>query len=411
MLKAIEEISATKKRLKFEIPAEVVESEIQKTLRELQKRANIPGFRPGKAPLSIIEKRFGEDVKSDVLERLLSESYKKAIQETNLKPVLPPYSEDTIEIRKNEPLSFELIVEIRPEIENLNYDNIEIEEIPVDVTDEEVDKMINHLSEEKGAYEPTEDAVKEGDLVVFDYKTDTGQERKDYIYKIGAGPYPEEFSKAFIGKKKGESFFFDIEFPEDSIADYAGKKVHFEVYLKDIRRKNKIPLEELPAEVGFEDIESLRNYIKKSLENSKKQYAEEKKRQDIVNKLVESHDFEIPEGLLEAEIRRITQEMESLGVDITKYMDKILDRAKRNVKAFIILDLIGEKENVKVTEEDLNREVLELSKKYSITPKAVIQYYMSKDGSLEALQSSVFHKKVIDLVLQKAKISKKEESK
>ncbi|MEN2985289.1 MAG: trigger factor [Thermodesulfovibrionaceae bacterium] len=411
MLKAIEEISSTKKRLKFEIPAEVVEREIQKVLKEIQKKANIPGFRPGKVPLSIIEKKFVEDVKSEVLERLLSESYREAVKQANLKPVLPPQSEDMIEIKRNEPLSFDLIVEIRPEVENLNYENIEIEELSIDITDEEVDRLIDQLSEEKGSYEPTEEAVKEGDLVVFDYKTDMGENIKDYVYKIGAGPYPEDFSRAFMGRKKGESFSFDIEFPQDSIATYAGKKINFQISLKEVKRKSKIPLEELPAELGFEDFESLKKYIRESLENSKKQYAEERKRAELLNKLIETHNFELPEGLLEMEIRRITEEYESRGIDITKNMDKILDRAKRNIKAFILLELIGEKENITVTQEDLTKEVLELAKKYSMTPQAVIQYFMSKDGSLEGLRSNVFQKKVIDTILQKAKVLKKEEAK
>ncbi|MCS7203392.1 MAG: trigger factor [Thermodesulfovibrio sp.] len=411
MLKAIEEISSTKKRLKFEIPAEVVEREIQKVLKEIQKKANIPGFRPGKVPLSIIEKKFVEDVKSEVLERLLSESYREAVQQANLKPVLPPQSEDMIEIKRNEPLSFDLIVEIRPEVENLNYENIEIEELSIDITDEEVDRLIDQLSEEKGSYEPTEEAVKEGDLVVFDYKTDMGENIKDYVYKIGAGPYPEDFSRAFMGRKKGESFSFDIEFPQDSIATYAGKKINFQISLKEVKRKSKIPLEELPAELGFEDFESLKKYIRESLENSKKQYAEERKRAELLNKLIETHNFELPEGLLEMEIRRITEEYESRGIDITKNMDKILDRAKRNIKAFILLEIIGEKENITVTQEDLTKEVLELAKKYSMTPQAVIQYFMSKDGSLEGLRSNVFQKKVIDTILQKAKVLKKEEAK
>lgn len=149
MLKGIEEISATKKRLKIEIPADIVEGEIQKALKEIQKKAKIPGFRPGKAPISIIEKKFGKEAEADVLEKLVSESYQKAVKETKIKPLLPPMAEDAIDIKRNEPLSFELVVEVRPDIENLNYDNIEVEEISTEVKEEEIEEVLQRLSKER----------------------------------------------------------------------------------------------------------------------------------------------------------------------------------------------------------------------------------------------------------------------
>lgn len=410
MLKGIEEISATKKRLKIEIPANIVEEEIQKALKKIQKTAKIPGFRPGKAPLSIIEKKFGKEVQANVLEMLVSESYQRAVKETNIKPLLPPIAEDVIDIKRNEPLSFELIVEVRPDIENLNYENIEVEEISTEVSDEEVEEVLQRLSKERGSYEPTQEPAMFEDLVVIDYKTDIGKEAKDYVYKIGAGPFPEDFSKSLEGRKKGETFSVTIDFPEDSIADFAGKRVTFDITIKEVKRRHNIPYEELPKELGFENIESLKQHIRQSLENIKKEQALEKQKSDILKKLLETYDFELPEGVVEIEIKRITKEYESLGLDITQHMDKILERAKRNVKAYILIDLIGEKEGVSVSEEDLKQEVMNIAKRYSITPQEVIQYYMTRDGSLETLKNIIFEKKVFDILLQKSKKIKKEET-
>ncbi|WP_353683586.1 trigger factor [Thermodesulfovibrio sp. 3907-1M] len=411
MLKGIEDISATKKRLKFEIPADVVEEEIQKALKEIQREAKIPGFRPGKAPLSIIEKKFGQDATSEVLERLVSESYKKAIKEANLKPLLPPIAEDAIDIRRKEPLYFELIVEVRPEIENLNYENIEVEEIQAEVKDEEIEEVIERLCEERGSYEPTDEPAQAEDLVVIDYKTDIGKQAEDFVYKLGAGPFPEEFSKAIEGKKKGETFNVTIDFPEDSIADFAGKKVNFDITLKEIKRKQNIPYEEIHKEFGFDNPDEFKNHIRQRLENNKKEQVLEKQKYDILKKLLDTHEFELPEGLVEMEMKRITEEYESLGLDITQHMDKISERAKRNVKAYILLEAIGEKEGVTVSEEEIKQEIINISRRYSITPKGVIQYYMSRDGSLEALQNSIFERKVFDILLQKSnKIKKQEEA-
>lgn len=409
MLKGVEEISATKKRLKFEIPADVVEEEIQKALREIQKEAKIPGFRPGKAPLSIIEKKFGQNAISDVLEKLVSESYEKAIKETNLKPLLPPMAEDAIDIKRKEPLSFELVVEVRPEVENLNYENIEVEEISTEVKDEDIERVIKGLCEESGTYEPAEEPTQNNDLVIFDYKTDTGKEVKDFVYKIGAGPFPEDFSKALEGRKKGETFTFTVDFPEDSIAEFAGKKVNFEVTIKDIKRKQPVPYEEIHKEYGYETTEEFRNDIRQRLENAKKEQAIEKQKFDILKKLLDTHEFELPEGLVEMEIKRISEELESMGLNVVEHMDKITERAKRNVKAYILLEIIGEKEGVTVSEEEIKQEVINIARKYSITPQGVIQYYMSRDGSLSALRNSVFERKVFNILLNKAKIVKRTE--
>ena len=410
MLKAVEEISKTKRRLKFEIPSEVVEGEIQKTLREIQKKAKIPGFRPGKVPLSMIEKKFGKDAESEVLEKLVSQYYDKAIKEANLKPVLPPVAEDVIDIKRNTPLYFELIVETRPEVENLNYENIEIEEISTEVTDKDVDEVLQRLSKERGVYETIEEPLKEEDLVVFDYTSDIGKEVKDFVYKLGASPFPKDFSKAFEGRKKGESFSIAVNFPEDSIADFAGKKVNFQITIKEVKRRKSIPLEELPVELGFEDMEKLKNHVRENLEKTRKEQAEGKKKIEILNKLLETYDFELPDGLVEMEIKRIVEKYEKMGINAVEQMDKISETAKRNIKAYILLEIIGEKEGITVTEEDLKQEVINLARKYNTTPKEVVQYYMSKYGSLDAVRNSVFEKKVFDTLLQKAKLIKKEEA-
>lgn len=409
MLKGIDEISKTKKRLKIEIPADVVEGEIQKALKEIQKKAKIPGFRPGKAPLSIIEKKFGKDAESEVLEKLVSEYYNNAIKEANLKPVLPPVAEDPINIKRKEPLYFELIVETRPEIENLDYENIEIEDVSTEVTEQEIEDVLLRLSREKGVYEPTEEEAKNEDLVVIDYTTDIGKEAKDFVYIIGAGPFPEEFSKAIEGRKKGESFSVTIDFPQDSIAEYAGKTVNFQINIKEIKRRKDIPYDELPKEFGFENMEQLKQHVRENLENAKKEQAKEKKKIEILRKLLETYDFELPEGLLELEIRRIAEEYERMGINVVEQMDKISEIAKKNIKAYLLLEAIGEKEGVTVSEDELKQEVINIARRYSVTPQGVVQYYMSRDGSLDALRNSVFERKVFDILINKAKIVTKEE--
>lgn len=410
MLKSVEEISATKKKLKIEIPADVVENEIQRILREIQKRVSIPGFRPGKAPLSIIEKKFGKDAESEALEKLVSSSFDSAIKEAKIKPLLPPISEDAIDIKRKESLSFELIVETRPENIELKYEDLEIEELPLEVTDEEIEETIKRLSVEKGVYEPVDENIDNEDLVILDLKTDDGRQFSNFIYKVGSGPYPKAFSEALIGKRKGDSFSITVDFPEDSVSDFAGKKVTFDVTVKEIKRRKEIPLEELPKELGFESLEEVREEIKKQLEKIKREQNELRYKAEILSKLLDSHDFELPEGVLELELRRLTEEYEKMNLNVTEMMDKILEQAKRNVKSFILLDVIGEKEGVSVSDDELKGEIINLSKRYFLHPKEVVNYYVSRDGSLEGVRRSIYEKKVLEVLLKKAKMVKKEQS-
>jgi len=206
LLKSCEEISTTKKRLTIEIPANVVEAEIQKGLQEAQKKANIPGFRSGKAPLTIIEKRYGKSVESEVLEKIVPDHYIQAVKEADIKPVSRPEMEDAIDFKRNSSLSMTFTVEVRPKIEGLEYEGIPVKEVPIEITDSEVDDIIKNVAEEKGTFETIDDAVASGDLVTVDYTTEDGVETKDAVIKVGSGPYPKEFFDALIGKKKGDGF-------------------------------------------------------------------------------------------------------------------------------------------------------------------------------------------------------------
>ena len=138
LLKALEDISSTKKRLKIEIPAETIEAEIKKGLLDVQRKSKLPGFRPGKAPMTMIEKKFGRNVEADVLERMVPEFYMAAVKEADIKPVSGPVVEESFDFQRNIPLSMTIMVDVRPKVENLNYEDIPVKDIPIEVIDAEV---------------------------------------------------------------------------------------------------------------------------------------------------------------------------------------------------------------------------------------------------------------------------------
>lgn len=411
LLKALEDVSSTKKRLKIEVPAEAIESEIKRGLNEAQKMARIPGFRPGKAPMYLIEKKFGKQIEADVLEKIVPEYYFKAIKEANITPVSEPVIEESFDFKRNEPISMTVFVEVMPRVENLDYENVTVKEVPVEVRDEEVDAVLNRLAEERATYESIDDAVNAGDLVTIDYTVE-GTVSTDVVLKVGSGPYPQEFFDGLIGKKKDEEFIIEASFPEDSQTQFAGKTPKFEVKIKDIKRRNLPDIDdEFAKDLGFENIGQLKDRVKENIITSKNRDAERTKQREILDKLIESHSFDVPEVMLNAEISGIIGEVRAAGNDQRtdeEIREEIKPHAEKSVKASILMELIGKKEGINVSDEDMKEEILNIARRAYISPEDVIKYYTAKDGSLEGLKQSIFEKKVLNFLLSKAKIEKGE---
>ena len=410
MIKSCEEISSTKKRLTIEIPADIVEAEIQKGLLEAQRRANLPGFRAGKAPMSIIEKRFGKGVESEALEKLVPEYYMAAVKEADIKPVAKPEMEEGIDLKRNVPIVMTFTVEVRPKIENLEYENIPVKDVPVEIKDEEIDTIIKSVAEEKGTFEAIDAAVTSGDLVTMDYTTDDGVETKDAVIKVGSGPYPKEFFDALIGKIKSEEFSAEIAFPEDSSTQFAGKTPKFRMMIKDVKRRN-IPAidDELAKDMGIENLQALKDRVREDVLASKTAEADRKKQIELIEKLLAAHAFDAPEGMVNFELDRIISEIRAEGKHpgtdeelIKEYRPK----AEKSAKVSVLLDIIGEREGITVSEDELKEEILNFSRRYYVTPENVIKYYVARDGSLDGVKNAIYEKKAMKALLGKAKIEK-----
>ncbi len=414
MLKAVEDISTTRKRLKIEIPSEAIEDEIQSGLRGVKRQAKLPGFRPGKAPLSLIEKRFGKDVEGDVMEKLVPEYYANALKEANLKPVGRPEFASKPELKRNSPLEMTLTVEVRPEIKDLKYEGVKVKDIPVEVGDDEIGDALKTLQERRTVYEPTEEAARMDDMVVLDYETTEGdgepQEFKDQTYKVGQGVMPEEFSKAITGMKKGDETELDIKFPEDFPSpDAAGKEVHFKVSVKEVKKPELPDLDdEFAKDVGVDDLDALKKHLGEQIKASKEASAKKMQKAELVSRMLTEHAFDAPESMVEAELYRMVAEAKQSG---RKEAEEALNEefkpaAVNHVRATMLLDIVGEKEGVEVTEEEARQRVENLASGLNMTPENIMKYYIAKDGSLDGLKNEVFEDKVLDFMLERAEIVK-----
>jgi len=412
LLKAREDISATRKRLTFEIPVDVIEEEIRKGLAEAQSKTKIPGFRPGKVPMNIIEKKFGKEIEAEAIEKLVPDNYLAAIKDAGFKPMTRPKIESEVEYRKNEPITVTVSVDVRPDIENLVYENIPVTDFPIGVTEEEIDRIIKSLATGKGVYEASDEAVATGDLVTVDFRTDNGMEKKDAVIKVGNGPFPKEFFDAFVGKKKGEDFSSEITFPADSPSEFAGKTVNFSFAMKEVKKIVVPPIDdELAKDMGLENLEALRDQVKSDVLAMRKGEIDRKNQVEILDKMIETHTFEAPEGLVEIELEKLVAEAKRSGKN-TKSDEELKKEmktdAEKSAKIICLLDVIGEKEGVAVTEDEMKQEIYHSAIRYNVKPDELIKHYISRDGSLEGIRNAIFDRKTMRLLLDKSKKDTKE---
>jgi trigger factor len=442
LLQAVEDISSTKKRIKIEIPAEIIEKEIQDSLERVRQKTNLPGFRPGNAPMNLIEKRFGKKVEAEVLEKVVPEFYNKALKEADLRPVAMPVLDERFTFQRNNPLNLSLTVEVMPKIGNLDYTGIKTKDVPIAFDESEVENALKNLQEQKALYEVSEKVVEKNDLVTFGYvdcevvEGETTPSVKEKILKMGNELLPTDIEKELTGKKKGDTVEFTKSFdPGFEVQELAGKTVKVKIVINEVKQKILPAIDdELAKDVGYGNIAELKEKIKENLYQFKKDQAAKIQKAEILRQLIEANDFEIPETLVNVELDSLimqesisgaSRKPEEESTDITDLLSgvtkpgqekkneeekhaELKEKALKNVRASIIINDIGQKEGITVTEDEVRDRLSLLAKRLSAKPEAIMNFYMTKDGSLEGLRQMIFEDKVLDFLFSKSTVEKGE---
>lgn len=448
MLKSIEDISPTKKRVSIEIPVEVIDREFNSSLEVLRSKVKIPGFRPGKAPANLIEKRFGKEIEAEVLDKLIPEHYNMALREADLQPVSMPEVQEKFEFKRHAPINMTFVIEVLPKIENLNYENIKVEDIPVKVEDDEVDSMLKQLQEQKATLEVSEEPVSMDDLVSFEFvecKLEDGETPSDLegvIKSMGNEIFPADTMQICLGKKKEDIIEITKTFENTFEPKHLrGKTAKIKLAIKEIKKKALPAIDdEFAKDLGYNDMSELKEKLKDRIHNYKKQQIQRIQKASIINSLIESINPPAPESLVNKEIEALimqksVSEEPSVETDSVKEVLDIAaekdpennlvkqqkaiqeaeneelkrrEKAIKNVQASMIIDAIGKKEAVFVTDDEVDQRISLIAKSLSATPEAVRSFYMYKEGSLDSLRHSIFQEKVLDLLLSKASFETKE---
>jgi len=421
MLQEVKEVSPTTKRLTINIPSDVIKSETDTVYSKLRSTTKVPGFRPGKVPQAILEKRFSKNVEAEVIEKIIPEFYLKAIKEANLEPVNYPNIDDKIELTPGQPLTFTVTVEVKPDIGELRYQGIELTEKTIAIEDDEIEKTIKLMQESKALYSVTDEALQDNDMAIINtdaYIGDKLQEElsyKDYPLLLTPEAMPKEFTDALVGKKKGETVEVTLNFQNDHPnKTLAGKDVLFKVHIIETKKKNLPPLnDEFAKEANCGSLEELKNKIRDNLGSMKKSQTNLEYKKEILNELVKRHTFDIPDSMLQGEIESLIHKAkeDAMRKGDTVRADEDMKNefetvARDNVKSVILLEAIGRKENIQVSETDVKKAIEEIAVRNNLKPEEVLRLYSVREGSMDALKSRLFADKVLEFILEKAEMQK-----
>ena len=411
-----------RRELDLEIPAEDVTKETEKVAKEFAKMARVPGFRPGKAPIALIKRKFAEDIKGEVLQTLVPGRVEKAVTEAKLTPVSQPQV-DKLEFNEGQPLKFRASFEVLPEFELGNYKNLEIEMPEMNLTDEDVTKTLTEMQQRAANFTPVEGrAVENDDFVqVKLLGTPEGEgeplQAESVLCHVGAEETMAPFNENLLGANVGDHKDFDVVYPADyPDAKLAGKTFHYAVDVLGIKTK-KLP--ELNDEFAKDvsdatSLDELRKKIQESLEHERDHRQKDLQREKVIGELVKLHDFPVPESLVEHQmdvrLERVVRSLAQQGVDpravnvdwvtLRKRQE---DRAKEDVKAELVIDRIATEEKIDSTDEELQHE-LEHMGTHSGESAEVIRARLTKQGTLDRMKAKLRSDKTVDWLAQNAKV-------
>ena len=416
-----------KRELELEIPAESVKKAAEKVARDLARVARIPGFRPGKAPVTLIRRRFADDIQGEVVQSLVPEYLEKALDEKKLIPVTRP-EVDKVEFKEGEPLRFRAVFEVLPEFELGDYKNLEVQVDPIEIGDAQVNKALEEMRERAATFVPVEGrAAKDSDYVLMKLVgTPVGGgdpvQADNILCHLGAEETLESFTENLRGAQPGETKKFQSKYPDDyPDPKLAGKTYDYSVEVQGVKEK-KLP--ELNDEFakdaagqtgGFTTLAEMRKKILENLEAAKGQRQQAQAREKILELLVKRHDFPVPKALVESQmdtrLERVVRSLAAQGVDPravnvdwVSLRRRQHDPAVDDVKAELLLDRIATAENIEAKDEDVEKEIATLAE-HSGESTTALRARLTKQGALDRMKSKLRSDKTIEWLYRTARIA------
>ncbi len=407
-----------KRSVEIEIPLDEVERAKDRVTNSIKERVRLPGFRPGKAPLSMIQSRFEGEIRHEVLELLLPQAFRNRVQKEELKVVGTPDISD-LKFEPGQPIRFKAEFEVAPEFELGDYRGIAVKYEEPTVTDDEVEKRLDGMRENKAEY-PNLDPrpVEDGDYVLVHLKSLSGLAEpidQDVQIQVGGEETLPAFNDALIGASPEETKQVDIAYPEDYGQErLAGKTVQFELMPKFVRRKELPALDdEFARDLGdYQTLDELKDAIRKTIFHEKQYLAQQAAKEELIDKLVTSSDFPVPEAYvdkqIENQVRMQIRDLAGRGVDPNtikldweKVKESQRDKAARNVRASLLLERISERESIHATKEEVDRELQRIARQER-EAVPVTRARLEKEGTLGRIADHIRTEKTLHFLFEQA---------
>jgi len=426
----VEDVSSVKKVLHIEIPVEKITSELDKAYNTLKKTAKIKGFRPGKAPRSVLERHYKKDVEADVSSNLIQESFFNALKEKAIEPIGNPEI-DPPELNPESPYTYDATIEIKPTLGPIEFKGIELKKTVYKVTDGMVDGQLSMLQTNLAQKTPPKEKrpAADGDFVVIDYEgfkdgkpfEETGK-TDNYTLKLGAAAILDDFDKALVGTNTGDDKEFSVTFPEDYHNDkLAGQTVTFKVTVKDILEEELPEIDdEFAKKLGkFESLEELKTAIQDNLMEGHEKRTEQELNEQAFSDLIGKVEFEVPEVLVNFELENIVADaersfsyhnmsFEEAGISKESLKEKYRDTADKQARRHLILGGIIEQEKLVLSDEELDEGIREMAAAYQQPFEGFKNYFMTQQDKLAYFKETLLEKKAMKLVLEHANIKEVE---
>ena len=430
------EVSPTEREIKIEISPDAVKEVYNKVSQKYAKAANIPGFRKGFAPLDVVRMRFKDEITNEVLQQLLPQKITEAFQEHDVTPLTEPNvhleNQENLKLNGSQSVSLHVHFEVMPEIPTPEYKNIEVTRRVRPVEESQVEDVIAERRQEQAALIPVENRKsEEGDTVIvdlegtFEGEPDTDPIKADDLeIPLGDEVIEKAFTENLIGVEEDEEKEFTVSYPEDfSSPVLAGKTVNYKAKVKSV---GKIELPELNDEWAqtmdeeFKNLGDLRKALREDMEKFAEADADARVRNEAIAKLIENHDFEIPNALIDVQARNLlnnfAQDLAQRGVDLSQVENNFVQaayeqmrgQAERDVRGAMLLEKIAELENIEVSEEEINEEVEKIAAYYNATPEQVRAQLQSQQGGEANIANNLRTRKAVEAVVKNAKISEGE---
>ena len=414
MKTVIESKKGLKTNLKVFVDKKTIDEKVASRLAELSKTVNIKGFRPGKVPVEVLKRQFGKAVYGEVLEKILKESSTKALEEKKIKVAGQPKL-DLKSHGEGKDLEYILEIDELPSIKLQSFDGIKFTDYEIKITEEEKKKRLDEIAKNQNNFKDKNEneIAGNGDLVVFDYvatienKNFEGNQGKNTQIILGKDLFIKGFDKQLLGVKKKQEKEIKVQLPENyPKKEFAKKEALFKCKILNVKRNQPVKIDdEFAKNLGAKNLNDLKQLVTTQMENQYKMSLEALSKESILKQIEKLHQVDLPENLVKQEMEIISQGLQKEDVEKNKKESEKI--AKKRIKLGLILNEFGEKNNLKVDEQEIKNEIQKQIQSMPGQQKQVLEYYQKNPSATASLRGSLYEEKIINLIKKKSKQIKK----